>query len=118
MEVLRPTKEPFHLLLAIVLKIPDEVTAFLSQLPQPQRADFIEDLGMDLNRYGIGFRGLEQPFKELEIIETVPLEDGLTEFNFLERVTFVFRAFNLATHHIDRFLRHSGFSLPPKPASY
>lgn len=79
-------------------------------MPEPQKSDFIIDIGMELTRFGIGVKGLEYPFKELEIMDIVPLEDGLTEFYFLGRINFVFRAFTLVKHYVDKSLRNAGFS--------
>ena len=110
LEVVKLKTEQFQLRLGVTIPIDEKVTEFLFALPEPKRTNIIADIALELIRFGVGFAGLEHPFKTLAILYTIPIDDGLTEFYFLQRIQFVFRAMALVYGYMDRLLRENVWS--------
>lgn len=114
-EVARFPKDRSQLHIGVQITVPIEVTSFLSALPEPLRSNMIDDLGMELTRFGIRFDLLTQPFKVLNIEDIVNIDDGLNEFHFLEHVTFVFKALAMVRGYLTILLRSRGFKQNVQP---
>ena len=111
-EILRQKKEPFVINLATTIVVADELVSIMSELPEPERSVALPGLVMELARIGIAWGGVKHPLKEFIIQDTIPIDDGLTEFYLLQHIWFMDRATVIALGYIDMITRKHSASAP------
>ncbi len=95
--VFRLHKDPYYIHIASRVVPPKEVSDILSKMTQDGWVDLQETISMELLRYGIKFNGVDDiPIKEIQVMESIPLADWLTEHHLIERILYVMRAGQLA----------------------
>ena len=104
-EIMRHEKIPSVIQLGVNLVITEEQESIISKLPEPKKSDAVSDLIMELARIGISWSGVKHPLKEFVIEDTIPIDDGLTEFYLLEHIWFMDRAIVIAIEHIKKVTR-------------
>ena len=91
--VFRLRDDPYYIHIASRVAPPKEVSDILSQMPQDGWVDLQETISLELLRYGIKFNGVDDiPIKEIQVMESIPLADWLTEHHLIERILYVMRA--------------------------
>lgn len=82
------------------LKIRDSITA-------DENSILLDELRIEMARFGVGFLGINHPLRAITIEEKVPCDDTLTELAFMQRVMFVRRAQVLISQLIGRAIKLS-----------
>jgi hypothetical protein len=111
-EIVRYKKNPFVIYLGVRIVISDEHLSIMSELPEPKRSDAISGLIMELARIGIAWSGVKYPLKEFEIEDSIPIDDGLTEFYLLQHILFMDRVIIIAVEYIKMITRQFSASAP------
>ena len=95
--VFRMRNDPYYIHIGSRVVPPKEVSDILSRMNVNGWVDLQENISLELLRYGIKFTGVDEiPIKEIQVTESIPLDDWLTEHHFIERIMYVMRAGTLA----------------------
>jgi len=95
-----------YLTIAAAFQIAPQDQAKLDRITRGNSAT-VEDLKIEMARFGIGFQGITHPLKTITLEDKLPCSDKLTEFEFMQRVMFVRRAILLIQGLINRALKLS-----------
>ncbi|MFH1884193.1 MAG: DUF2299 family protein [Planctomycetota bacterium] len=96
-------KNELFLTLGAQLLVSKEDQQRLDPITGDENSTLLEDLKIEMVRFGVGFLGIDHPLRAITVEEKVPCDDTLTELAFLQRVMFVRRVQML----IGEFLRRA-----------
>lgn len=72
--------------------IPQDAISRFNVLPEFTREEIMQQCQIEMARFGVQWKGLSNPLGVVELIEHMRCDDSLTEFNFLNGVTFMVNA--------------------------
>lgn len=87
--VVRLIKDKQFLTILVKYPVPDVFREEIDKLSEDPNLTFIEDLRIELIRFGIGYDGIERPLRTITLIDNVPCDDSLTELTFMQHVMLV-----------------------------
>jgi hypothetical protein len=102
--ITRHKEQPYQIALHTGIILGEEQKHKFEAFPEPQRADILRNLRVEMTRLGISNEGICNPFERILLKEAVPLEDSLTEFHFVQRIFFVRRAYALIMELLSQSL--------------
>jgi hypothetical protein len=101
------TKEPGTGAIGLVsgFEPADESVAVLNSLTVEEQGIVVEDIGLEMARFGLGFKVSREPKWEIRINDGVVVSDSLMRAEFFDHVTSVVRALLLAQITFARHVR-------------
>ena len=105
--VVSQLKDELFLTLGAKLLVPEKDQQKLDSVTADKKSTLLDDLKIEMARFGVGFLGITHPLRAITIEEKVPCDDKLTELAFMQRVMFVRRAQILIGQLIGRAIKLS-----------
>lgn len=106
--ITRLKNEPTQLQLSVRILLTEEQQCRIATFQESIRSGLISKLRVEMARFGIGFQDIEHPLKQIILIETISLDDSLTNFYLMQRIMFVRRASVLIAELITQALKPIG----------
>lgn len=109
----RLNSHPDELLLWANLSISEKNRSKFDNLPEPIRSDLMEDLRIEMARFGIEYIGFDFPIRRMVVQRWVKLDEIKDRIDFWDKVGFVRRAVALVSELLHRAERRSDILASP-----
>lgn len=104
-QIMRPKDNPDNIEIGSLVRLSKEILDILSVMTESEKIDIKDEIALELVRYGIDYRGLDS-LEKIEIRDSVPIDDFLSEHVLLEDIHFVLRARTLIIGYVSYNVRH------------
>lgn len=95
---------PLEIIIATKVSFSPEQQRQLIEKGKERQTQFIDELKMELLKFGIGFTVPSEPIEEISLVKTVFYDNSVTRVHFLEDVLFVRRALYLVMQIVNQEL--------------
>lgn len=102
--------DPFFFHFGVVITWNNENKVKINALKEPFLSTLLSDIKIEMARLGIQHSGIIHPLNEILLIDSTPIDDSLTRYDFLQHIFFVIRASSLVAALIERTLISSKVS--------
>ncbi len=96
--------DPFFFHFGVIVTWKPETKEKLRSQQEPMRSNLMSNLRIEMLRLGIQFE-MKGNFDEILLVQTIPLDDTLTRFYFLQQIYFVIRCASLVGELIEQSLK-------------
>lgn len=103
--ITRPNTTKASIMFWAVIKVKDEDKSKFAGLPKQISSEMIENLRIELARFGIGFMGVDHPLQEIRLEHVVQLSELDHDLALTKEIHFVVRAEVLAFELVKRSVR-------------
>ncbi len=114
--IMKKNENPNDLSFSFRLSVEDKDIPFVDRLDTNIASDLIENMQIEMARFGVLHSGMQLPIREMYIESFIPIDFQLGRFKIVQHSLMMIRAHALLSVHILRAIRLAGGS-PPKPDS-